>query len=137
MVTKRQSHAATRIYAFLSKFWRAKRFKLFQSIIKPSRAQTLLDVGGYPWGWLSFPPCVKSITCLNVHPVNWDSQTSPQHSISVTLGDARNMSQTRDKAYDIVFSNSVIEHVGEWKDQQAFAREVRRVGGKLWVQTPA
>ena len=47
------------------------------------------------------------------------------------------MHELEDNKYDIVFSNSVIEHVGEWKDQQAFAREVRRVGGKLWVQTPA
>ena len=137
MVTKRQSHATTRVYALLFKIWRAKRFKLFQNIIKPSSAQTLLDVGGYPWGWLSFPPCVKGITCLNVHPVNWDSQQSPQHNISVAVGDARHMHELGDKEYAIVFSNSVIEHVGEWQDQQAFAREVRRVGGKLWVQTPA
>ena len=39
--------------------------------------------------------------------------------------------------YDVVFSNSVIEHVGNWSDQEAFAREVRRVGKDLWVQTPA
>ena len=137
MVTKRQSHAATRIYAFLLKFWRANRFKLFQNIIKPSSAQTLLDVGGYPWGWLSVPPCVKSITCLNIHPIDWNTAQSPQHNISVTVGDARHMHEVEDHKYDIVFSNSVIEHVGEWQDQQAFAREVRRVGGKLWVQTPA
>ena len=47
------------------------------------------------------------------------------------------MHEVEGNEYDIVFSNSVIEHVGEWQDQQAFAREVRRVGGKLWVQTPA
>ncbi len=33
----------------------------------------------------------------------------------------------------VVFSNSVIEHVGTWEDQQAFAAEVRRVGRRLWV----
>jgi hypothetical protein len=42
-----------------------------------------------------------------------------------------------DAAYDIVFSSSVIEHVGTWQDQVAFARETRRVGDALWVQTPA
>jgi hypothetical protein len=47
------------------------------------------------------------------------------------------MPEIRDFDYDIVFSNSVIEHVGSWEDQQAFAREVRRVGKKVWVQTPA
>jgi hypothetical protein len=47
------------------------------------------------------------------------------------------MEHISDKKYDVVFSNSVIEHVGSWSDQTDFAREVRRVGKKLWVQTPA
>jgi len=42
-----------------------------------------------------------------------------------------------DKSFDVLFSNSVIEHVGTWERQQAFAREARRVGRRLWVQTPA
>jgi hypothetical protein len=40
-------------------------------------------------------------------------------------------------AYDIAFSNSVIEHVGSWERQEQFAGEIRRVGKALWVQTPA
>ena len=39
--------------------------------------------------------------------------------------------------FDICFSNSVIEHVGTFEQQRKFARELRRVGKKLWVQTPA
>lgn len=42
-----------------------------------------------------------------------------------------------DESYDIVFSNSVIEHLGTWENQIRFANEARRVGGKLWIQTPA
>jgi SAM-dependent methyltransferase len=42
----------------------------------------------------------------------------------------------RDNAFDIVFSNSVIEHVGNLERQRAFAREVARVGRRFWVQTP-
>jgi hypothetical protein len=42
-----------------------------------------------------------------------------------------------DKSYDILYSNSVIEHVGDWHRQQQFASEARRVGKALWVQTPA
>ena len=41
------------------------------------------------------------------------------------------------RAYDIGFSNSVIEHVGSWERQQQFASEMRRVAKSLWVQTPA
>jgi len=42
-----------------------------------------------------------------------------------------------DGAFDVVFSNSVIEHLASWEQQRAFAREVRRVARGLWVQTPA
>ena len=42
-----------------------------------------------------------------------------------------------DQSFEIAFSNSVIEHVGDLSKQTAFAREVRRVGRKVWVQTPA
>jgi hypothetical protein len=42
----------------------------------------------------------------------------------------------RDAAFDVVFSNSVIEHVGDAASQQLFALEVARVGRAYWVQTP-
>jgi hypothetical protein len=125
------------VYQVIFRIWRARWFQLFLDTIKPTRQTHILDVGGYPWGWLSFEPCAHSITCLNVHAVNWETNRSSEHNICVQMGDGRKMQQINDGGYDVVFSNSVIEHVGDWHDQQAFAREVRRVGKKLWVQTPA
>jgi hypothetical protein len=126
-----------KIYALIFKYWRKKRFALFVETIRPNLQMRLLDVGGYPWGWLKNEPVVKSIDCLNVHQVNWDSSQAPEHGIRMLKGDARRMPEFLNQEYDIVFSNSVIEHVGSWQDQQSFAREVRRIGKKLWIQTPA
>jgi len=42
-----------------------------------------------------------------------------------------------DQSFDVGYSNSVIEHVGTFERQKAFAREIRRVGKAIWVQTPA
>lgn len=125
------------VYSAIFKHWRAKRFRLFLEIIRPTKMDRILDVGGYPGTWTNSAPCAKSITCLNIHPIDWDTARSPQHNVTVALGDARNMSEISSKEYDVVFSNSVVEHVGTWSDQQAFAHEVRRVGKTLWIQTPA
>ncbi len=52
------------------------------------------------------------------------------------VGDARNMLNYKNGEFDVVFSNSVIEHVGDYKQQTQMADEVRRVGKRYFVQTP-
>ena len=46
------------------------------------------------------------------------------------------MKQFRDDEFDVAFSNSVIEHVGEFDQQRQMAAEVMRVGKKYFLQTP-
>src|SRR5690625_6167879 len=124
------------IYAQIFKIWRQKRMDLFESIIQPDEEDLVLDVGGYPATWTSRPQLTKRIDCLNLHTLSWDPSAEPDYRITTSIGDGCELSY-EDASYDIVFSNSVIEHVGDWKRQQAFAREVRRVGKRLWIQTPA
>jgi 2-polyprenyl-3-methyl-5-hydroxy-6-metoxy-1,4-benzoquinol methylase len=55
--------------------------------------------------------------------------------VTSIAGDARSV-QADDSSSDVVFSNSVIEHVGTYQDQLQMAKEVCRVGRHYFVQTP-
>jgi|SRR6266404_5864543 len=124
------------IYNQIFKIWRRKRFTLFIRLLSPKPDQRLIDIGGVPDFWTRRPSILGSIDTLNVYELAWDETAFPQYNIRTLVGDGCAL-QFADKSYDIAFSNSVIEHVGSWERQQAFAREIRRVGKSIWVQTPA
>jgi len=124
------------IYAVIFKLWRRKRMEKFEAIMKPNLKETILDVGGYPGTWTVRKQLAKKIDILNVHKTNWSPSDHPCHKIELILGDGCAL-DLEDNCYDILFSNSVIEHVGDWEKQKKFAKEARRVGKKIWIQTPA
>jgi hypothetical protein len=42
-----------------------------------------------------------------------------------------------DSAFDLVFSNSTLEHVGDAERRKRFANEVSRLAPAYWIQTPS
>jgi hypothetical protein len=138
METSRQHHppAIIRLYRWSWRFWKEKRFRQFVETIRPTPQDHLLDIGGYPFNWYGRGGVIGRVDTLNLTtspPADAPAGTPEIRSIT---GDARRL-PFADDSYGIVFSNSVIEHVGDLKDQAAFAAEARRVGRSLWVQTPA
>jgi hypothetical protein len=124
------------VYRIIFQIWREKRAKLFVEKIRPRADERILDVGGVPDSWTARPQAVRQIECVNIFPQQFDAARFPQHRIVTSVGDGCRL-QHEEGQFDIVYSNSVIEHVGDFAQQQKFAREVRRVGDRLWVQTPA
>jgi hypothetical protein len=114
---------------------RRGRFAYLRSLLEslPGRAR-ILDVGGTADYWLSLEPESSSkweITLLNLqlpqvrHP-----------GFTYVQGDACDLSRFPDRGFEVVCSNSVIEHVGSFADQQRMAAEVQRVAQRYYVQTP-
>ena len=96
-----------------------------------------LDVGGTTDFWTVENLVCNKIDLLNMRHAETSSQvSSDSKQIRLVIGDARHLPYDND-SYDIVFSNSVIEHVGSFEDQMNFAKECSRVGRKIWIQTPA
>lgn len=99
----------------------------------PAEDTEILDVGGTPFNWqligASYPITMVNLTAPP------DADALPPN-LRPVVGSGTQL-DFEDQAYDIAFSNSVIEHVGDWDAQKAFAAEIRRVSNGLWVQTPA
>lgn len=93
---------------------------------------TVLDVGGTSYNWDLIDARLPT-TLLNLVRLPTDRLSANYRSVQ---GSGTQLCFA-DSSFDIAFSNSVIEHVGELDAQRAFAEELRRVGRQLWVQTPA
>ena len=96
----------------------------------------VLDVGGRPKYWEMMAGGLElgrrfEVTLLNPEPYPVGGLVA-----AALVGDGRAMPQFADGQFDLVFSNSTIEHVGGLDDQQRMAAEVQRVGRRYYVQTP-
>ena len=121
------------IFARLSPHFRERRMRWFKATVNPEPSETILDVGGCSAFWLG-SNLKNPLTILNVSFVGEPAQRPA--NFEFVLGDGCKL-PFADASFDIVFSNSAIEHVGTWERQQAFAREALRVGRRVWIQTPA
>lgn len=114
---------------------RRRRMRLYIRLMGIREGMSILDLGGLPGIWQSVSERLD-LTLLNL-PGSVDRDLSSHHTIRYVEGDACCVAEFGERAFDTVFSNSVIEHVGSVENQEAFAAEVRRLGKSYWVQTPA
>lgn len=118
--------------------FRSKRLQKFEKLFfknfNPEKPIRILDVGGtaYFWKESQIPniPGVR-ITLLNLH-----LEKSNHPHITAQIGNATAMTEFEDQSFDLVFSNSVIEHLYTFENQGKMASEIRRVGRKFFIQTP-
>ena len=111
------------IYHAISPHFRRARMLEFARRFEICAETRILDVGGTRANWALVPVCPKVI-CLNL---------DLKHAEVVANGCCLPF---RSKQFDIVFSNSVIEHVPNSFWQRDIADEIRRVSRRYYVQTP-
>jgi len=114
---------------------RRRRFSLFSSLLAPlPRPVRILDVGGLEQFWHHMG--VAGRMDLEILLLNLAPQAPSADNIEAVVADGRDMSRFDDGEFDVVFSNSAIEHVRELDAQRRMAAEIQRVGARFFVQTP-
>ena len=124
---------------------RRRKLHLFLEELRPTPETSVLDVGadelafgeGDGCGTLNFfeehYPWPERITALGLHDGKGFRARYPQ--IEYVQGDACAL-PFPDRAFDIVFSNAVIEHVGDRERQRQLVSEALRVGRRVFITTP-
>jgi SAM-dependent methyltransferase len=114
---------------------RQKDFEaFFYQVFSGDKIFRVLDLGGTDDFWknssILTQPNVE-ITLLNLH-----LESTNHSNIKTVVGDATQMPQFEEGIFDLVFSNSVIEHLYNFENQQKMASEIMRVGKYFFIQTP-
>lgn len=123
-----KTNANDRVQNSLSAKLRKKRFELFLKTFNPNNKTKIIDIGGTEiiWRGTEFE---QNVTILNLNFGEKDSR------FKYVYADACN-SGIKSKSYDVAYSNSVIEHVGDYERQKQFASEIQRIAKSYYIQTP-
>jgi hypothetical protein len=112
---------------------RRLRWKTFRAHFPDIESMSVVDLGGTVNYWMRAPVQPRSVHVLNLQ----EPPSSIPDWITVDVADATDpalLSQAG--AYDLVYSNSVIEHVGGHQRRTAFAANAAALADRHWIQTP-
>jgi hypothetical protein len=102
----------------------------------------VIDLGGEPHSWTSVSPRPREVVLLNRPWVAEQqerqlSEHPEREWMKPVSGDACDPpEELAGCRFDLVYSNSVIEHLGGHHRRRAFAHHVRVLAKHHWVQTP-
>ena len=128
---------------------RRRKFGLFMETMAPTAETTVLDVGVDDFAFGEVSANEGSCGTLNffeeMYP--WTAQLTAvgQHAgerFRSSYPDARYVQADalelpfEDGTFDVIFSNAVIEHVGDEEEQRRFVAEALRVGRRAFLTTP-
>lgn len=117
------------IHRPIGRYFRRRRFGRFWRAFGLSAQTRVLDLGGYEYYWEFFDQKPR------VTIVNLDRPGAHSGQFDWVIADALRL-PFRDRAFEVVFANSIIEHIPGESAREGFAREVARVGERYYVQTP-
>jgi len=130
------------LFSKLSYISRKRKLQLFYRIISPSEQTRMLDVGAEvnPYGdsdlqLIDSYPWKSNVSAVNLSPEQVFCIKKQYPEIDARVCDACTLPWP-DKYFDAIYSNAVIEHVGDFQNQKKMTAEIMRVGKRWFVATP-
>lgn len=115
--------------------FRQKRMQFFNQLLMDlPKPLSILDVGGNEQFWVNAGFHERHDIAITI--LNLERCETHYPNFKGVAGNATSLDNYADNEFDIAFSNSVIEHLYNWENQQKMASEIRRVGRYHYVQTP-
>jgi hypothetical protein len=111
---------------------RLKRWEWLAATFPDIASMNVLDLGGTVTSWMRAPVRPAGVHVVNLLPE--DDGNLPW--IRTSQGDACDLQPTARGHYDLVYSNSVLEHVGGHHQRERFAETVYAMAPAHWVQAP-
>jgi hypothetical protein len=112
---------------------RAQRWNWLVETFPDLDQMSVVDLGGDPSTWTRSPVRPKHAHVINIEKLTPDVPDW----IEVDYADACALPERiASRRYDLVFSNSVLEHVGGHERRLRFAEAVHELAPAHWVQTP-
>jgi hypothetical protein len=113
---------------------RARRWEWLRDAFPDIRSMSVIDLGGTAEAWLRAPVRPALVHIVNLEP---QPEDPPAPWIRADEADACDLpAHISNGRYDLVYSNSVIEHVGGHSQRVRFAEAVHKLADRHWVQTP-
>ncbi|EWM11130.1 class I SAM-dependent methyltransferase [Kutzneria sp. 744] len=110
---------------------RAKRWNELTRRFPSLASMRVLDLGGLPDFWRQ-----SSIRPAHVTTVNLVPAQAPEPWVDHVVGDACAPEGLSGKEFDLVVSNSLLEHVGGYSRRRQLADVIHGHSDRHWVQTP-
>lgn len=116
---------------------RAERWALVDRLFPDLAQMSVVDLGGTVESWRRAPLRPERVTVVNL----FEPGESDEPWLRPVTGDACDARAAlraagEDTEYDLVFSNSLLEHVGGHAQRVALATEIHALAPRHWVQTP-
>ena len=120
----------------ISGILRKKRFAFFAGFCsKLKKPVSIIDLGGSDYHWRNS----RFRDNLNFHItiVNTEQQNiNDIRNLCFIKKDIRDLKFFDNREFDIVYSNSLFEHINNFDEQKILASEIQRIGKHYFIQTP-